>query len=109
MIGPFSKCVALGVVAAGGMVVACGPSLSLYSPEGAFDTAHDVAKNAEVAQADMPSCLQADGGSQNCDRLNKDLCTILKNAIAVERAAMDAGYQPQDGTVSTLPATCSNK
>jgi hypothetical protein len=109
MNGRFSKVFILGAIAAGGVAVACGPSLTIYTPEGSFDTAHDFAKQAEIAQADLPTCLQPDGGPQKCDPLNHDLCAILNRAISVESAAIDAGYQPAKDAVSTLPATCSNK
>ncbi len=107
-----SKIAVLVAMASGGMVAACagaGPVVVPFSAGADFDTAHEFAAQGGVAQADLPACLQADGGPQKCDALNKDLCAIMKLAAHIESAAVDAGYKPGPGvTVDTLPPTCSN-
>jgi hypothetical protein len=91
-----------GALASAAVVtIACGPTVAAAT---AFDTAHDVEGRAEVAHSDYASCTVSDAGVE-CERVDKDLCAIIKAANALEGTAMDAGFTPATAPPGT-PSFC---
>jgi hypothetical protein len=91
------------------LICGCCGSI-IQSPATIFDTAHEIEGQGEAAQADLVQCTQADAGTTKCDRINRDLCTIISKAVILENLAVDAGFQPGSGVpVNTIPPSCSNK
>jgi hypothetical protein len=84
------------------VALGCGPTVAAAT---VFDSAHEMANQAEAAHADLASCSSSDAGALACDRTNKDLWDLLGTANNLEGAAQDAGYAPPTPP-SPLPKFC---